>query len=148
MRFFSRGSRRGARIRGHQPRNVWEQGRRKRIRFSIHLDADSDEFHRFSQTGHLYLGPIPTPRQSIDTHLPPPPLQPHPKENPLDLIDPKHPELESVEDKGKGKDKIETSKGHQPKEDSLVNCFVTNEAQPYMEDSKTKRGSTLVHKLV
>eukprot|EP01018_Ginkgo_biloba_P011917 Gb_37766 [translate_table: standard] len=178
MSFFSRGSRRGAGRRGHQSRNVWEQGRRKRIRFSIHLDADSDEFHRFAQTGHLYLGPVPTPGQSIDTHLPPPPLQPHPsiqemslvpgvnpavqnngwnfnsnlppiqndgwgpiatwpmhrsptpamsteihaqsipEENPVDLIDPEHPELESVEDKGKGKGEMEISKAQQPKEDS------------------------------
>jgi hypothetical protein len=48
----------------------WQQGRHKRIRFSIHFDADLDEFNQLVQTGYLNLGgqpslPKPPPPPSV-----------------------------------------------------------------------------------
>jgi hypothetical protein len=71
MRFFSRGShnRKGNnRGRGLGP---WKRGN-KRLRFSIHFDADSEEFNQLLQTGFLNL-------VGQQAYRPPPiPENPHP----------------------------------------------------------------------
>jgi hypothetical protein len=62
MRFFSRGSNRGGNRgrRGRMPNVFWQQGRHKRMIFSIHFDVDSEEFNQLVQTGYLNLGGHPT----------------------------------------------------------------------------------------
>lgn len=53
---------------------TWRENRNKRIRFSIHFYADSDEFNQLTQINHLSLrGHPPTP---LVSHNSP---QPHPK---------------------------------------------------------------------
>jgi hypothetical protein len=53
-----------------------EEGKNKRLRFSVHFDAESEEFNQLLQTGLLnlagqgYFNPPPPPVR--------PPLQPHP----------------------------------------------------------------------
>jgi hypothetical protein len=38
------------------PNVFWQQGRHKKMRFSIHFDVDSEEFNQLVQTGYLNLG--------------------------------------------------------------------------------------------
>jgi len=75
MSFFSRGSKGSRRGRGRRPNVVWQEGRNKRIRFSVHFDANSKEFNQLVQNGHLSLGgqqALPQTFASANT-----PLQPH-----------------------------------------------------------------------
>jgi hypothetical protein len=58
------------------PNVFWQQGRHKRMRFSIHFDVDSDEFNQLVQTGYLNLGGQPALPQPPTP--PSAPLQPHP----------------------------------------------------------------------
>jgi hypothetical protein len=81
MSFFSRGSNKGGNRgnigrRGRMPNVFWQQGRHKRMRFSIHFDADSDEFNQLVQIGYLNLGGQPALPQPPAP--PSAPLQPHP----------------------------------------------------------------------
>ena len=79
MSFYYRGSSRQSRGRGHIPHGLWKHGRNKNIRFSLHFNADSEEFHQFSTIGHLYIGPpIPPCQASLSHVLHQSPLQPHP----------------------------------------------------------------------
>jgi hypothetical protein len=47
----------------------WQRGRNKRLRFSVHFDADSEEFNQLLQTGFLHLA------GQGHFHPPPPPCQ-------------------------------------------------------------------------
>jgi hypothetical protein len=63
-------------IRGRVPNVFGKQGRNKRMRFSIHFDANSEEFNQLVQTDYLNLvghPALPPPQAPLD-----PPLQPHP----------------------------------------------------------------------
>jgi hypothetical protein len=60
MSFFSRGNNfsgnRGNRgNKGRMPNAFGKRGRNKRMRFSIHFDANSEEFNQLVQTGYLNL---------------------------------------------------------------------------------------------
>jgi hypothetical protein len=58
------------------PNVFGQRGRNKRMRFSIHFDANSEEFNQLVQTGYLNLvghPALPPPQAPIA-----PPLQPHP----------------------------------------------------------------------
>jgi hypothetical protein len=76
MRFFQswiKGSLRGQERRKHA---FGQEGKNKRIRFSLHFDANSDEFNHLARTWNLFLGG----KQSLLEPLIPlnVPLQPHP----------------------------------------------------------------------
>lgn len=67
-----KGSRRGQ---GRRKNAFGQEGRNKRIRFSVHFDANSDEFNHLAHTTHLFLGG----EQALREPLRPlnVPLQPH-----------------------------------------------------------------------
>lgn len=48
-----KGSRRGQ---GRRKNAFGQEGRNKRIRFSVHFDANSDESNHLARTTHLFLG--------------------------------------------------------------------------------------------
>jgi len=78
MSFFSRGSDKGGNRgrRGRFPNVFWQQGRHKRMRFSIHFDVDSEEFNQLLQTSYLNLvGQLALPQPPSPPSVP---LQPHP----------------------------------------------------------------------
>jgi hypothetical protein len=90
MRFFNRGSNgldnRGNRgNRGRGPNAFWQRGRNKRMRFSIHFDANSEEFNQLVQTGYLNLAGHPT----FHPHQPQvrPPFQPNDLQPHLSIVD-------------------------------------------------------------
>lgn len=76
MSFFNKRSRGNRRRWGRRPNVVRQEGRNKRIHFSIHLDVNSDDFNELIQTWCLDLGG----KLAMPQPLPPPyvPLQSHP----------------------------------------------------------------------
>jgi hypothetical protein len=62
--------------RGRGSNTFWQPEGHKKLRFSIHFDVDSDEFHQLIQIGHLNLGgqqAFPQPQAALYAIL-----QPHP----------------------------------------------------------------------
>ena len=79
MSSYSRGSSRQEKGRGNRPHGFWKHGRRKKIRFSVHFNLDSEEFHQLDTIGPLYLGPHNPHFHPSSSHVPhQDPLQPHP----------------------------------------------------------------------
>jgi hypothetical protein len=56
MRFFCCGSRDSRRRQGRRTNVFGHEGRNKIIQFSVHFNANFDEFNHFSHTRHLLLG--------------------------------------------------------------------------------------------
>jgi hypothetical protein len=91
MSFFSHGSNhfgnKGNRgKRGRMPNAFGKRGRNKRMRFSIHFDANSEEFNQLVQTNYLNLVGHPAFQPPQAPVIPP--LQPHPSI--VDFPEPPH----------------------------------------------------------
>lgn len=76
MSFHSTGSCDNMKIHGRMWDMSWRENINKRIKLSIHFDADFEEFKQFTQTSHLYLARPPhhqpTPQASLNIIVPHP----------------------------------------------------------------------------